>query len=202
MTMETYGRWTNAFAAIAVLAALSYDHAGALQMPILVVAVLSAAGSALTYFRFSWFKRRAEDSEPARCSDEQDTDTVSHEVMSASQMAVIEEPLVIHSHHASVAKAGSYRLLLDPSLPFAPRQFDPREIGVLLAELEKNNWDCSVRAQPPTKDFALNIYIQNGTVRFVPSVSGGIVQGRQKQPLSKPGPLGPSSPLRLVGRRA
>jgi hypothetical protein len=56
MTPQIYGRLINVCAALGVLAALLYSHAGEFKWIPLIVAVLSGLGAAITYFRFHWLR--------------------------------------------------------------------------------------------------------------------------------------------------
>ena len=75
MTHQIYGRLINVCAALGVLAALLYSHAGEFKWIALMAAVLSGLGAATTYFRFHWF--------PSAVSE--DADNGGHPVVGQKQ---------------------------------------------------------------------------------------------------------------------
>lgn len=177
MKARSYRRLTNSLAVVAIAAALSYDHLNAFQPIALAIGSVSAVIAAIAYFRFHWSRVREQDcrAEAADAAEIPPTRTAP------AEKSRTPHAIDVKGKH-SVADAD--RALASSNVSFVPRRFDPRELGALLTEMEKNHWDCSLRAEPPGKEFALNVIIQNGIVRIVPTIKGGLAP-RHKQPLSE-----------------
>lgn len=203
MKQSTYSRFINCLAIVGIGAAFFYDRAGDYAWLTLVIAGLSGLAAVVLYFYYHW-SRRAVDT----VSDDSSLGTQSA-VGEGQQIEAFHEghyyPFLI-SRRSSVTSTSSAThsvLSLDKGW-FAPAPFDPREVGKLLVEMEKNKWICTgtLLLQPPTKDVELRLFMSEGTVRFVPSFNGSHLEPRQKQPLSKATPPRTTTPFgkpRAVG---
>src|SRR5207249_7720468 len=120
MNAKAYRRWTNALAAVAVVATLVYDRTGPLQPVVLGLGALSALVGACIYFRFRWSLRLKEGA-GAEASEVEEH--VAEEAVTGTAVAGWEG-----YHSAAIARG----LLKNTKSTFAPRRFDPHEISALL----------------------------------------------------------------------
>ncbi len=189
MTSQAYSRTTNTLIAIGVIAAIFYDRAGKYSWLILAIVSVSAIAAVISYFRFHWSQRQV--------GTEQDGEACELVEKSSSQTPDPSHGLVSARYRVAHSLPHNSWAISD-STWFAARPIEYREIRKLLAEMEKHKWSFSgtLRLQPPTRDLAMTIFVKDGTVRLVPSFSGGHAAHRQKQPLSRPAI--PQPPLRFA----
>jgi Ca2+/Na+ antiporter len=172
MLERTYRRTVNSLVAASVVAVLLHDRVGEYGWLASVVVAICAAAVVVVYFSLHW-TQRAEESQEEKCTPR--TDDAGTQPRSSGLPANTDpEPVRLVDFGITTAWVGS--------------KFDPRTIGLLLAEMEKHKWRVSgtLRLHPPApRDLTVHLVVRNQRVHLVPTFEGRLSPIHQKQALSK-----------------
>jgi hypothetical protein len=184
MSGKFYRRLVNVLSVIVVIAVLLHDHVGEYAWLTLGVAGICALIGAVAYFRYHWTAPSVSSTETGICADIAPSTVPVPGTQAASRGSQAGSHPLLGGSDALVAYAVGRNVLWS----WAPAPFDAVAFGELIAELGRDRWDLSgtVKLSPPAiDDIVLNVIIDGGMVRLIPTVRGHRDSGR-KPPLSRP----------------